>query len=237
MKELRLKIAFFAGPTLLLILLTTVKATAQLTIGLSGGFHVPGAQDQKFKHYNSNGALQDIIYSSQVDAKSTTFNSAHATLWRKDKNDKELGFKFEVISWNFVSTVDETLSDKEIPFDQITQERLAVFISALKKVYTNNESVHYFAGIGGGLVLTDVDPGNYEWKHGLQLTAGLFRQVNPNLEWIIECKYILTYDADNTGQVAGWVVDTSGTPAPFRLGPHLDTRFLTIQFGLQWRIL
>lgn len=237
MRKLRLRIAAIIAFSLILMSMANVKANAQVAVGFSGGFHIPGAQDQKFKHYSSNGQLEDIIFSSLVDAKSTTFNSAHATLWGQNKKGKEYGLKVEVISWNFVTSVDETRLDRKIPFDEITQERLAVFISALKKAYTNNESVHYFAGIGGGLVLTDVDPGHYQWKHGLQVTAGLFRPVNRNLEWIIECKYILTYDADNTGQVAGWVVDTSGTPAPFRLGPHLDTRFLTFQFGLQWKIL
>ena len=237
MGKLRLRFVANVTASALLVLLINTKVKSQLLIGASSGFHLPGAQDQKFKRYNPTGQLQDIIYSSKVDSKSTTFNSIHLTLWKPAKEKQGTGLRLEYISWNFVTSVEETRTNREMPFDEITQERLAFFISWIKKIYSNDEAVNYFAGLGGGLVLTDVDPGNFQWKHGLQITAGIFRPTNASLQWIIELKYILTYDADNTGKVAGWVVDTSGTPAPFRLGPHLDTRFLTFQFGLQWRIL
>lgn len=93
-------------------------------------------------------------------------------------------------------------------------------------------------GLGYGGVLTEIDKGlQKNIRSAIQLNYGISVPISKKFSAMAEFKYLLTRDADNTsGSEGATVVDTSGHWTLFRLGPHIDTKYHAILFGIKWNI-
>jgi opacity protein-like surface antigen len=94
-----------------------------------------------------------------------------------------------------------------------------------------------YLGVGAGAVYSTVTHGSHDWGWGYQLLGGISVPIVSRLRLRLEGRYILTGDVDTaTGdRLVGWKVDTSGTPTRLRKNETVDTRFMPIIIGLDWR--
>jgi len=225
-----------------LFLIPLQSAFSQFSIGGSYGVQIPGRQDLKFKQYDTNGNLSQYLKTTYVFSNISTVKNAHLTYWQH-----KFGLRLEYLKWEHTSTAKTYLINQIPEFNTTEQSRGGVFIMGLmrtrfpfKKTKDNsfiNKSYSYF-GFGYGVVKTEINHGKQaDIKSGLQATCGITIPITKRLRGLVEAKYILTHDADNTNAPVGTtVIDTSGHWTLFRFGPHLDTKYHTIQIGIQWDI-
>lgn len=221
---------------------TGLELNGQNLIGIHAGIHIPGAQDLKFKRFDKLLILQETVHTNRVSSNISMFNGLTFTHFGKEKFWHNKGVRLEVASWEFISRARGFFIKNAPPINEAEQHRTAALASLIRKfnppsflTQLQSPESNVYTGMGGGIVLTDVDPGKYEWNLGFQIFTGLVVPIWDGLKGLMEIKYVITHDADNNiSTEPGWLVDTSGTSSWLRLGPHLDTRFLTIQAGIQW---
>jgi hypothetical protein len=223
-------------------ILTFQSAFSQFFIGGSYGIQIPGRQDLKFKQYDVNGNLTQYLKTTYVFSNISSIRNLHLTYWQK-----KLGFRLEYLNWEHTSTAKTYLINQVPEFNTTEESRGGVFLMGLmrtqfpfKKTKDNsfiNKSYSYF-GFGYGVLKTEINHGKQaDVKSGLQATYGITIPITKRLRGLVEAKYILTHDADNVRAPVGTtVIDTSGHWTLFRFGPHLDTKYHTIQIGIQWDI-
>lgn len=225
-----------------LLLIPVQFAFSQFSVGGSYGVQIPGRQDLKFKQYDANGNLTEYLKTTYVFSNISAMRNLHLTYWQR-----KLGLRLEYLKWEHNSTAKTYLINQVPEFNTTEQSRGGVFIMGLmrtrfpfKKTEDNSlisKSYSYF-GFGYGVVKTEINHGKQaDIKSGLQATYGITIPITKKLRGLVEAKYILTHDADNTSAPVGnTVIDTSGHWTLFRFGPHLDTKYHTIQIGIQWDI-
>jgi len=223
-------------------LFTMQSAYSQFSIGVSYGIQIPGRQDLKFKQYDIHGNLTEYLKTTYVFSNISAMRNLHLTYWQR-----KLGLRLEYLKWEHNSTAKRYLINQLPEFNTTEESRGGVFIMGLlrsrfpfKKTSDNsfsNKSYSYF-GVGYGVVKTEINHGKLgDIKSGLQATFGITIPITKKIRGLVEAKYILTHDADNAGAPVGTtVIDTSGHWTLFRFGPHLDTKYHTIQLGIQWDI-
>jgi len=225
------------------LLFMSPSVYGQTFIGISSGFHIPGAQDQKFKRFGTNGKLEETYLAKDVDGHITTFNAVFIDMvFHKQKRNKT-GIRLEIVSWEFTSFADN-FSPGSIPLSgSVQQDRSGLFCTLMRyysigkfKESALVKTIQYFIGAGMGIIDTDNDPGRYIRSPGFQLVNGLRTSLNKKVYASFEIRYLLSKDADNYSSKAGWAVDTSGTPTIFRFHPHFDTRFFIGQIGLSYQL-
>lgn len=230
---------------LIMFLSSGQELSAQSFVGIQAGFHIPGAQDLKFKRFDEQLVLRETIHTNRVSSNISSFNGISLTIFGNKNFWEDKGLKFEMINWEFDSRAKGFFVKDAPPLNYAEQHRMAIFASMIRKFdppafieHAGISDSYIFVGMGGGPVLTDIDPGKYEWNLGFQVLGGLGVPLGNRFLGTLEAKYVITHDADNNITVQpGWLVDTSGTSSWLRFGPHLDTRFLTIQVGIQWLVL
>ena len=221
-----------------LILICSSGANAQVQFGIKYGIQKPGKQDLKFKIYDENGLLIQNIKTTNVYSNTTSITSAHVTFWRN-----KFGLSLDYHEWEHFSTATQ-YQTKQIPeINQTEQARQSYMFNVLfrngiadRLLVFKNIDTHY--GIGFGAVNTEIDHGlTNDVRLGFQARYGVRLTLSNSVAILLESKYMLTHDADNlNGPPETLVIDTSGRWTLFRFGPHLDTRYYTLQIGVEWAI-
>lgn len=211
---------------------------SQFSIGTSYGIQIPGRQDLKFRYYENNVLLQELKTTYVYTTITPMFN-LNATYWFK-----KYGIRFDYFAWEHISTAKRFETPGTPPFNGIEQGRDALFFSVLRKMpfpfiskeKQRNPNFFSSVGIGIGETLTEVKKGRTQWRAAFQLSYNLTVPIIKNVNGTLEFKYLLTRDIDTLFVNDGWFIDTSGRWTLFRFGPHWDTKYHVIQFGLQWDV-
>jgi hypothetical protein len=224
------------------LLFLPVHIFAQFYIGANSGVNISDAQDQKYIFYDNNSIQLQKILVNDVEGAFSFLNDLNLSYWASDNILNNYGIRFDYSSWTYSSYVEEFPSNIVPPINMLEQERVSYFISLLRKINLVNETKHFsnttsffYIGIGGGFVHSEVKYGADNIGVGYHLLSGISYPIISNLCIIIESKFTMTPDVDETPK-PGWQVHTSGTKTPFRLGPHLDTRFFGLTFGVNYRL-
>lgn len=220
----------------------TLPCNAQITVGIKMGLQVPGAQDLKFKQFDESLQLIRTVHTNRVVRELSPLYGIMISYTGKQGFWQKTQIRIETATWEFYSRSRGFFVEKPPPIISAEQCRTAILISVLRKLAgpsfmesMNIQGSYWYLGAGGGVVSTDIDPGRFELNMGLNLIAGLAVPIGKKFEGLFEIKYLVTHDADNNiVDSKGWYVDTSGTESWLRIGPHLDTRFITVQVGIQW---
>jgi hypothetical protein len=221
-----------------LFFLSSISLFAQFSVSASYGFQIPGKQDLKFRQYADNVLLQNIK-TTYVKSDITPIYNIGLTYWGEN-----YGYRLSYFEWEHISTAKKFLTDEIPPFNSIKQGRDAIFFSLLFKTRfpfrikeNPNISKNYsFIGLGIGETLTEVEGGRTQWRAAFKLSYSHSVPIAKNLRALIEFKLLITRDIDTLPNQDGWFVDTSGRWSPVRFGPHWDTKYHAIQFGLEWNI-
>ena len=191
---------------LLAFSLSISTLNAQSFLSIHSGVHFSGNQDQKFKQFNTKGHLVNKIVTDDIDSKIAPSYSISLNSYLKNNS----GIRLEWINWEYQTTVDE---DVFIPTNRIVeQDRTAIFLNYIhrfpmdKRIIGIKRNIYFYSGLGGGMVLSDIDPGGEQWRHGVQVFTGLQLEIAYNLFFDFESKYIITYDVDNIKytMIIGW---------------------------------
>jgi hypothetical protein len=217
-------------------------AYSQISIGGSFGIQIPGRQDLKFKKYNSQNQLIETIKTAYVQSNISAVENIHLTYWKN-----KFGARLEYLNWEHNSVAKQYLTSELPEFNSTEQSRQAIYFNVLYRHHfpfkydneNNYKNGYSFLGVGYGGALTEIDKGlQKNIRSAIQLNYGISFPITKRLSALAEFKYLLTRDADNTsGPEGATVVDTSGHWTLFRLGPHIDTKYHVILFGLKWNIL
>lgn len=218
-------------------------AFGQLYVGAGSGVNIADAQDQKFIYYDLNDKLTQKILTNDIEGSFSFLNNINISFWTQDKIFNNIGIRFDYSDWTYSSLVDEFSANITPPISLIKQERTSYFISFLKNIklakdenhFSQLQNIYLYFGIGGGLVHSEVKHGADNIGVGFNLLSGISYPFISNLSLVGEVKFAIAPDVDATPK-PGWQVHTSGTPTPFRLGPHHDTRFFGITFGINYRV-
>jgi hypothetical protein len=179
---------------------------------------------------------------AKFDDKIGTFETLSLTRWLDDGRPGNLGIQLDISYWRHTTVFVVPDSDEPPPFTSAKQERVALFLNIMGRSTLHlpghisfvPDRSYLFGGLGGGPIFMNIQYGFQGWGVGCQLLGGISFPLSRNLDLKIEGRYILAPDADTQPQ-KGWRIDTSGTPMPLRLSPHLDTRFTGILTGLYWK--
>lgn len=227
----------------LMTLCTPSSSRGEIFVGCNSGISISGDQDQKFKEYNSQGELIHFYFTKDIHEKTGLLGSVNISAWGTHDVWQHLGIQLDTLSWHLTTEVKDFSTEHSPPFTSIEQDRSALFINILGRVPFDNSGnfssiqrqTYLFGGFGGGPLYTNVQHGQQEWKVGCQLLGGISIPLSRNSRFRIEGRYLLAPDADVAPQT-GWKVDTSGTPTGFRYDQHLDTRFVGVMVGVDWRL-
>ncbi len=236
----------------ILILLTVAFPTygkADVTVGLTGGLAIPGNQDLKFREHGANGAEIQKVNQKDVDESLGSFVSLNVTKWGNRGNSRRYGLQLETMYWRTSVKPASVPSLPSVPTYTMDQHRVSGFINALsrlplyphlgrfprKRKGRSREPVYAYAGLGAGVVYSNINHGADGWGPGLQLLGGVSIPLKSKFRFRLEGRFLLAPDVDSSPK-AGWTVDTSGSPTRWRIHPHLDSQFFLLQLGLDWRL-
>jgi len=224
------------------LIISSTPARAEVVVGLNGGVVIPGDQDLTFKEHSASGSLLNSVGTSNVGERVGPAVGAAVTLWGGQGVLRYFALQVDALYWYM-----EAKAAPTAPAPRLTvgQHRTAILVSALGRLpiypllgrFSSEKSggdTFAYVGVGAGPAYTAVEHGQKEWDAGFQLLGGVAIPLTSKLQLRIESRYLLASDADSSPE-PGWRVDTSGTPATFRLGSHRDTRFIPVLFGLDWR--
>lgn len=219
---------------ILLFIMLGTYANAQVSIGVSYGLQISGAQDLKYRYYENN-ALATQIKTTEAESTNEGIISYNLTYWKNN-----WGIRLEYAKWDHFTQGDDYVNDELPPIPTLVeQSREALILSILQKAkfpFIVNEKFSSKYGLGFGETLTDVERGVQQWRASFQVIGGLSYNLTPDLKLNLDFRYLLTRDADTGTKIDGWRIDTSGSWHYLRFGPHWDTRYYTFQLGLEWEV-
>ena len=148
----------------------------------------------------------------------------------------------DALYWHLKTKAQDFPENDSPPFVSIKQDRIAFFVNLLGRVVIRNsgstsmkrKQIYIFYGLGSGPLYTQVQYGVKEWAVGCQILGGISIPLYQSFNFCFEGRYILAPDADVLPKPE-WQVETSGTPVWFRIGPHLDTRFISLLLGVEYK--
>jgi opacity protein-like surface antigen len=227
----------------LLTIGTPSYSRGEIFVGYNSGINIPGAQDLKFKEYNSQGELIHFYLKNDIDGKIGFLNSLNISAWGTHDFWQNIGIQLDALYWRLTTKANGFSKNNAPPFTSIEQDRTAFFVNILRRLPVYNSGnfssiqrqTYIFGGVGAGPLYTNVQHGQHEWKIGFQILGGISIPLHQNVHFRIESRYLLAPDADTIPQT-GWEIDTSGTPTPFRFNPHLDTNFVGVMVGVDWQL-
>ncbi|MFQ5898577.1 MAG: hypothetical protein ACE5JN_10060 [Candidatus Methylomirabilia bacterium] len=207
-------------------------ATAEVSIGLTGGAVFGADQDLKVKQFGPGSQLLSADEQRDRSVSPGPFGGLTITVW--GEQFPAFGLQLDAVHWR-VSTETQPGTPPELT---VTQERTALFLSLLGRVpLLPTRGVFAYAGFGGGAVLSSVSPGAEEIGPSVSVLTGIAAPLASHLRLRVEARFIVTPDVDAT-RGPGTRVETSGTDTPasgrFLFGSHLDTGFFPVVLGLDW---
>jgi len=221
---------------LLFIYLFSNYAYSQFSIEINSGVQIPGKQDLKFK-YIKDGELIIELKTTEVNSTPSPFYSMNVGYWFKIYN-----LNIEFSEFSHTSTAKHFITNERPPFVTIEQYRKIYLFNVLRKFRfpfkKNTYNQHYYSiiGIGIGQAYSSIQYSKKEWRGAFQIQTALSFPISKNLKGNFKLKYLLTMDVDIEYDKIGdgWHIDTSGHWHLFRFGPHWDTKYHVIQFGIQY---
>ena len=195
---------FIPGKIVLIILvimfLNMYEMSGQFSLGASFGLQIPGRQDLKFRFYENNELIHNIR-TTYVQTNITSMSNIQASYW-----SGKFGVRFDLYSWEHISTAKEFQTEERPPFFDVEQSRDALLLSLMRRFnfpFKNEDpetfdSYYSFVGIGIGEALTDVEQGRNQWRAGFQVFYGVSFPITSKLRLLGEIKLLLTRDADTT---------------------------------------
>jgi hypothetical protein len=201
-KEALLRPAAILG-ALAVLIACSVPAGAEVLLGLTGGFVIPGDQDLKFEERSPSNVPLTLVDTSDVDESLGPIVGAAVTLWGDEGLVRHLALQWEAIYWHIDAKAAPASS---APGFTIGQDRAAIFLSVLGRLpifpsfgrFASRAGTDSFAylGVGVGPVYTAVNHGDEGWDVGSQLLGGVAIPLTAQLQLRIESRYLLTSDAD-----------------------------------------
>jgi hypothetical protein len=226
-------------------LTTPITAGAEILAGLTAGIVVPGDQDLAFKEYATDHTLVRRNDTDNVNEYVGPLVSGNVAGWGEWSFLRYLGLQLEAAYWH----VDVKPGAEVTPAPRFTigEHRTGIFVNALGRVpifpslgtFSSDKGNDTFAylGAGTGAVYSSVTHGSHDWGCGYQFFGGVSMPILSQLRLRLEARYLLSGDVDTKSRdgLVGWKVDTSGTPTKLRKNETVDTRFVPILVGMDWR--
>jgi len=226
-------------------LASSAPASAEIIAGLSGGVVIPGDQDLAFKEYGTDHVLVRRTDTDNVKEYIGPFVSANVTGWGEWSLLRYFALQLETMYWH----VDVKPGRPVAPAPRFTigEHRTGILVNALGRLplypsfgrlaSEKGSDTFAYLGAGAGAVYSSVTHGSQNWGWGYQLLGGISVPIGSHLRLHLEGRYLRTGDVDTStrDKLAGWKVDTSGTPTKLRRNETEDTRFFPIALGLDWR--
>lgn len=197
-------------------------AHAEVTVGLTGGLFFPADQDVTILG-------EDQTRSPDVGP----LVGLTATAWGREW--RWLGLQLDALHWRTSVTTRPTVATTKLDVDQT---RTALLLSVLGRVPLGRSETFAYGGIGGGAAYTTVEHGDDGSGGALGLVGGVAIPLAGQLRLRAELRYLVTGDQGAERRGSRNSVDVSGNrqrnPARALFGPHHDTQFLPVLFGLDW---
>ncbi len=236
MRKLALAVA------LVLSLGAAIPASAELTLGFTGGVVIPNHQDLVFKEYpQGGGPAGTVIGQDAVDESLGPLAGFTATAWGDSSFLQYFAFQLDTLYWYVRSQPSPT---PPAPRFTVDQHRVGVLFSALARVPIYPDPGRFsraggdtfaYLGAGMGPVYSSVSHGASDWDLGFQFVAGISVPLVSKLRLRVEGRWLFTADVDTTPRDGpGWRVDVSGNYGPKPFGKHHDTTFYPVLVGLDW---
>jgi hypothetical protein len=119
----------------------------------------------------------------------------------------------------------------------IAQTRSLALVDALGRYHVTDRGAFIYGGPTVGFAYTTVHRGSDKIGPAVGAIAGFAVPLTTNLRVRFEVQYLATHDVDSA-RTPSERVDVSGSrrgnPANAIFGPHLDTQFVPLRFGLDW---
>ena len=217
----------------------SAPAAAEVMVGLTTGVVVPGQQDLVFKEYPSD----NLVKPNDVTESLGPVVGATITAWGDWPVLRYFAVQFDPMYWSMSA---KGANSPPAPHFTVHQQRAAFYLSALGRLplwpllgrFSEEPGKDTFAYLGAGIgaVHSSVTHGASAWGTGYQLLGGVSIPLTGHLRLRLEARYLLAPDVDTTPRDGpGWRVDTSGTHVRFTVNRHLDTRFVPVLLGVDWR--
>lgn len=237
-------------PALLVVvgtwLLGGSPAAAEITVGINGGFVIPGDQDLSFKEYPTDGGQpsnSQIASQKRVTPSVGPLVGVQATAWAPWSFLRYFGLQGDALYWH---TSAKGQPGPPAPNFTVSQDRIAFFGSLVARVPVYPELGTFspevgkdwfvYGGAGLGPAYGRVSHGSSDWNPAYQFLGGISVPLYSQLRLRVEARYLVTSDVDTTPKDGpGWRVDVSGTRSGLAPDRHKDTRFVPVIFGLDWR--
>ena len=221
----------------------------EVDVGVGLGIALPGNQDLKFKRKNAAGDLIDNLFTRDVTEHPSIVESADVEVWRTRGFLADFGLRASAVHWNtrvkantFVDQLPGGGTSPVPPFDTLDEERLGVYLCVEKRFWLArdgvpaSESPYAYLGFGGGLAHSVVTHGETNWASSLEANVGFSLPVADRLRLQIEGLFLVAHDVDLTGPNLDWQAETSGIRTRFHNYAHLDTWFLAVTIGIEYRL-
>lgn len=218
-----------------------------VTVGLGAGIVFAGAQDLKFRRRDAAGALTDDLFSADVDLSVNAIVTADATVWKSGGFFDGFGVRVDATRWSTRATAKSFVdrlgtSVPAPPFSSITQDRIGIFGSVLKRWSLvrgadANDAAYVYVGTGLGAVHTRASYGDSQWSLGAEYFAGVSVPVSESTAIRLQATALRTHDRDVASAPAGaWTVDTSGKHTSLLGHSTWDTFHYAVTLGVDFTL-
>ena len=201
-------------------------ARAETTVGITAGAALAGDQDLVINLFGPSDTGRRAIQRN-VPAPTGILAGLGATHW--PDSWRWFGVGLEGL---FIDTPMTTRRGRDI-----AQTRSVGLVDVLARYHVTDRGVFVYGGPTGGFAYTTVHRGSDKVGPAVGVMTGLAVPLTSNLRLRFEVQYLATHDVDST-RTRSERVDVSGSargnPANTIFGPHLDTQFLPLRFGLDW---
>jgi hypothetical protein len=210
---------------------------AQDALGVVGGFAFAGRQDLTIERRSSpEGTVMSVTVEKDLPVDGGGTWGLTYTHWAR--KHPSFGLTIDALYWT--SSLEMHGLDPARTPRTLQQQRFGLFPSFAGRIPLDADGgIFVFGAIGAGVVDSRLRGGDQRIGAGFSLATGLsFPLARGKLIGRVEARYLITHDFDSDDgndqnfEFSGsrsWMTDRR------LFGPHQDSRFFPVLFGVSWR--
>ena len=219
------------------LLLGPAAARAQVEVGVVGGLAFAGRQDLTIERRSSpEGTVMSVTREADLPVDEGAAWGLTFTSWAR--KHPSFGLTIDALYWT--NSLEMHGLDPARTPRILHQQRFGLFPSFTGRISLDaDRGIFVFGAVGAGIVDSRLVGGDQRIGAGFSLATGLsFPIVREKLIGRVEARYLITHDFDSddsTNQNLEFSGSRSWMTDRRVFGPHQDSRFFPILFGLSWR--
>ena len=219
------------------MLIGPAAARAQTEVGVVGGLAFAGRQDLTIERRNSpEGTVMSVTREADLPVDEGAAWGVTFTRWAR--KDPTFGLTIDALYWT--SSLEMHGLDPARTPRILHQQRFGLFPSFTGRIaLVADRGVFLFGAVGAGIVDSRLVGGDQRMGAGFSLATGLsFPLVREKVIGRVEARYLIAHDFDSddsTNQNLEFSGSRSWMTDRRVFGPHQDSRFFPILFGISWR--